>query len=134
VYSNEVWTGIEYQVASHLMLAGHVAEALDIVRACRDRYDGRIRNPFSEIECGHFYARALASYGLIQGLTGVRYDAVDKTLYVAPRIKGDFRAFLCTATGFGTVARRGSKVSVEVARGKIDVDRVEHVPAAKRQD
>jgi uncharacterized protein (DUF608 family) len=134
VYSNEVWTGIEYQVASHLMLAGDVAEALDIVRACRDRYDGRIRNPFSEIECGHFYARALASYGLIQGLTGIRYDAVERTLHVAPRIKGDFRAFLCTATGFGTVTRHGSGVTVEVKRGKIDVDRVEHVPATGEQD
>lgn len=28
VYSNEVWTGIEYQVASHLMLQGEVEKAL----------------------------------------------------------------------------------------------------------
>ena len=41
VYSNEVWTGIEYQVASHLMLLGRVEEGLEIVRVCRDRYDGR---------------------------------------------------------------------------------------------
>ena len=68
VYSNEVWTGIEYQVASHLMLEGMVEEGLDIVRTCRDRYDGVIRNPFDEYECGHWYARALSSYGLIQGL------------------------------------------------------------------
>ena len=40
VYSDEVWTGIEYQVASHLMLEGMVEEGLDIVRTCRDRYDG----------------------------------------------------------------------------------------------
>ena len=33
VYSDEVWTGIEHQVASHLMLMGHVKEGLDIVRA-----------------------------------------------------------------------------------------------------
>jgi len=72
VYSNEVWTGIEYQVASHLMMKGLVEEGLDIVRTCRDRYNGRIRNPFDEYECGHWYARALASYGLLQGLTGVR--------------------------------------------------------------
>ena len=48
VYSDEVWTGIEYQVASHLMLCGHVEEGLAIVRICRDRYDGRVRNPFNE--------------------------------------------------------------------------------------
>ena len=34
VYSDEVWTGIEYQVASHLMFMGHVKEGLDIVRTC----------------------------------------------------------------------------------------------------
>jgi len=70
VYSNEVWTGIEYQVAAHLMLQGHPEEGLDIVRACRDRYDGSVRNPFNEYECGHWYARAMSSYGMLQGMTG----------------------------------------------------------------
>jgi uncharacterized protein (DUF608 family) len=129
VYSNEVWTGIEYQVASHLMLLGHVEEGLEIVRACRDRYDGRIRNPFDEYECGHWYARAMASYGLLQGLTGVRYDAVDRVLHVEPRITGDFRSFLATATGYGTVGVRGGEPFVEVRSGAIDVDRVEYDPA-----
>ena len=41
---------------------------MDIVRECRERYDGRVRNPFNEIECGHWYARAMASYGMLQGL------------------------------------------------------------------
>ena len=36
VYSDEVWTGIEYQVASHLLLTAWSAEALEIVRALRD--------------------------------------------------------------------------------------------------
>ena len=126
VYSNEVWTGIEYQVASHLMLTGRVDEGLDIVRACRDRYDGRVRNPFSEIECGHFYARALASYGLLQALSGARYDAVEKTLYLNPPVEGDFRAFLCTATGFGTIGIRDGKPFIDVKAGSIEVDRIEN--------
>ena len=90
VYSDEVWTGIEYQVASHLMLMGMVEEGLDIVRACRDRYDGRIRNPFNEYECGHWYARAMSSYALLQGLSGARYDAVEKMLYLKPQHQGRF--------------------------------------------
>ena len=53
--------------------------------ACRDRYDGRVRNPFDEYECGHWYARAMSSYALLQGLTGVRYDAVERVLHVEPR-------------------------------------------------
>ncbi|MHB1036455.1 MAG: GH116 family glycosyl hydrolase [Pirellulales bacterium] len=121
VYSNEVWTGIEYQVASHLMLLGMVEEGLEIVRACRDRYDGRIRNPFNEYECGHWYARAMSSYALLQGLSGARYDAVDKTLTLRPSLKGDFRCFLSTATGYGTVGVKGGKPFVEVKSGTIDV-------------
>jgi hypothetical protein len=130
VYSNEVWTGIEYQVASHLMLLGHVEEGLEIVRTCRDRYDGRIRNPFDEYECGHWYARAMASYGLLQGLTGVRYDAVDRVLHVEPRVPGDFRSFFATASGYGTVGVRAGEPFLDVLSGVIDVKRTEYHPRA----
>jgi len=121
VYSDEVWTGIEHQVASHLMMLGHVKEGLDIVRASRNRYDGRIRNPFNEYECGHWYARALSSYGYLQALTGVRYDAVEKRLYIDSKI-GDFTSFLSTESGFGTVSLKTGKVSVNVVYGKLDIE------------
>jgi uncharacterized protein (DUF608 family) len=130
VYSNEVWTGIEYQVASHLMMMGMVEEGLEIVRTCRDRYDGRVRNPFDEYECGHWYARAMSSYGLIQALTGVRYDAVDRVLHVEPRLRGDFRSFLSTATGYGTAGVRAGKPFLEVRSGTIDVSRIDYRPQA----
>lgn len=118
VYSNEVWTGIEYQVASHLMFNGEVEKGLDIVQACRKRYDGTVRNPFNEYECGHWYARAMSSYGLLQGLTGVRYDAVDKAIYIDSKI-GDFSSFIATEKGFGTVSWRKGIPSLEVAYGFI---------------
>lgn len=118
VYSNEVWTGIEYQVASHLMFQGEVDKGLDIVRACRQRYDGTVRNPFNEYECGHWYARAMSSYGLLQGLTGVRYDAVDKAIHIDSKI-GDFSSFLATDNGFGTVSWKKGVPSLTVAYGTI---------------
>jgi iron only hydrogenase large subunit-like protein len=105
------------------MLTGEIEKGLDIVRTCRDRYDGRIRNPFDEYECGHWYARAMSSYGLLQGLTGVRYDAVDKTLYVDSKI-GDFKTFLSTETGFGNVELKGGKVSVNMVYGTLNVRKV----------
>jgi len=123
VYSDEVWTGIEYQVASHLMLMGKVKEGLEIVRLCRDRYDGRVRNPFNEYECGHWYARAMSSYGMLEALTGVRYDAVEKILYIDSKI-GDFITYLSTATGFGNVILKAGKPSLEVVYGKIDVNKI----------
>ncbi|TVQ28810.1 MAG: hypothetical protein EA382_01195 [Spirochaetaceae bacterium] len=131
VYSNEVWTGIEYQVASHLMMHGHVDHGLAIVRTCRDRYDGSARNPFNEYECGHWYARAMASYALLQGMTGIRYDAVDRTLTVRPRIAGAFRSFLATASGYGTVivdsgVDGAGAVRVEVASGSIEIEQIDY--------
>ena len=124
VYSDEVWTGIEYQVASHLMFEGLVERGLEIVRVCRDRYDGSIRNPFNEYECGHWYARALSSYGIIQGLTGIRYDAVDKTLYIDSRIGKNFRSFFSTESGFGTVGLKNGKPFVDMKMGTLDVRHV----------
>ena len=121
VYSNEVWTGIEYQVASHLMFEGEVEKGLDIVRTCRDRYDGRVRNPFNEYECGAWYARAMSSYAMLQALTGIQYDAVDSTLYIDSRMGDDFTSFLSTETGFGNVGLKDGKPFIEVKYGKIDV-------------
>jgi uncharacterized protein (DUF608 family) len=120
VYSNEVWTGIEYQVASHLMLEGHTKEGLEIVKACRSRYDGRIRNPFDEYECGHWYGRAMSSYGLIQGLTGLQYDAVDRILYIDSRIGSDFSCFIATETGYGSAGLKKGKPFLAVKSGFID--------------
>jgi len=124
VYSNEVWTGIEYQVASHLMMMGKVEEGLDIVRTCRKRYDGTKRNPFDEYECGHWYARAMSSYGLLQGLTGIRYDAVDKILYIDSNIGDDFTSFIATGTGFGNVGLRNGEPFLEVKHGEIQVEEI----------
>jgi uncharacterized protein (DUF608 family) len=130
VYSDEVWTGIEYQVASHLILMGKVREGLEVVRVCRDRYDGRVRNPFDEYECGHWYARALSSYALLQSLSGARYDAVDRVLHLEPRIAGDFRCFLSTASGYGTVGVRAGKPFLEVKSGTIEVREIKYRPRA----
>lgn len=123
-YSNEVWTGIEYQVASHLMMHGAVDKALAVVRAVRSRYDGRTRNPFNEYECGHWYGRALSSYALLQGMTGMRYDAVERTLYVRSSKGKSVRAFLCTASGYGTVVVSSGRVSLSVVSGAIEVSRI----------
>jgi len=124
VYSDEVWTGIEYQVASHLIMNGEVKKGLDIVAACRARYNGRVRNPFNEYECGHWYARALASYALLQAYSGIRYDAVDKVLFMKPVIQGDFQCFFSTATGYGLAGVKKGKAFVDVKSGVIKIKEI----------
>jgi hypothetical protein len=105
------------------MSVGEVEKGLEIVREVRKRYDGKTRNPFNEYECGHWYARAMSSYGLIQGLTGVRYDAVDQVLYVDSKID-NFTSFLATGSGFGTVTYKDGKASLDMAFGNIPLKEI----------
>jgi uncharacterized protein (DUF608 family) len=123
VYSDEVWTGIEYQVAAHCVVEGLVEEGTKIVEAVRSRYDGHVRNPFNEYECGNYYARAMASYSLLQAYTGFRYSAVDKTLHMN-RTKKPITTFFSTASAFGTITVDGEKVTVNPIEGELTVDNV----------
>ena len=125
VYSDEVWTGIEYQVASHLIHEGLVEEGLTVVKAARSRYDGRTRNPWNEYECGNWYARAMASYALLGALSGFRYSSVERTLWFAPRLKNEpFQCFFSTATGFGTIALQERTITVRMIEGELAIDRL----------
>ena len=103
VYSDEVWTGIEYQVASHLIYEGLLEEGLSIVKAVRERYDGRRRNPWDEVECGHHYARAMSSWGVLLALSGYSYSGPEMRLGFAPSLSTeDFRTFWSTGSGWGS--------------------------------
>ncbi len=125
VYSDEVWTGIEYQVASHLIHEGLVEEGLTIVKAARSRYDGRTRNPWNEYECGNWYARAMSSYALLGALSGFRYSAVERTLWFAPRLKTrPFQCFFSTASGFGMIGLHERTVSIRMIEGKLAIERL----------
>ena len=125
VYSDEVWTGIEYQVASHLIAEGFVEEGLTIVKALRSRYDGRTRNPWDEYECGNWYARAMASYALLGALSGFRYSAASRTLYFAPKLKASpFQCFFSTAFGYGTISLDGQRLSVRVIEGEVPIEKL----------
>jgi non-lysosomal glucosylceramidase len=84
-YCDEVWTGVEYQVAAHCFMEGLDAQGIELLAAVRGRYDGTRRNPFNEIECGDHYARALAGFSVLEALTGFRYDAVSRRITTTAR-------------------------------------------------
>jgi hypothetical protein len=111
-----------------LVLMGEMGKGLEIVRSLRGRYRGRDRNPFDEYEGGHRYGRVLAGYGMSQGLAGAHYDAVSGTLTLAPRIVGDFRSFLATPTGCGTVGVRNGEPFVDVSAGEIPYREIAYTP------
>lgn len=102
-YCDEVWTGVEYQVAVTLICEGFIDEGLTIVKSIRDRYDGYKRNPWSEIEAGHHYVRAMASYGLLVALSGYKCDMVKGVMSFKPVInERNFKSFWINGKGWGT--------------------------------
>ncbi len=106
-YRDEIWTGIEYQVANHMAWEGMLTETLAMCRAVHERYHPAKHNPFNEIECGDHYARALASWGVLIGLAGFEYDGPRGHIGFAPRITPeDFRCVFTGAEGWGTIAQR----------------------------
>jgi hypothetical protein len=130
VYADEVWTGIEYQVAAHLIFEDQVAEGLAIVKGIRDRYDGRQRNPWNEVECGSHYARALASWSVLLALTGYWYSAPDRRLTFRPRVnRRNFRGFFTAGTAWGVFTQRASPrtlaARLEPQWGELSIRRLE---------
>lgn len=128
-YSDEVWTGIEYQVAAHLIYAGLVDEGLAIVRGLRDRHDGERRNPWNEFECGNHYARAMASWSLLLALSGYRYSAPAGQIGFAPAISADrFRCFFSAGSGWGSFAQEsdgaGFGARLELRGGELRLRRL----------
>ncbi|MEX0776035.1 MAG: GH116 family glycosyl hydrolase [Phycisphaeraceae bacterium] len=122
VYCDEVWTGMEYQVASHMIAEGMVQEGVEIVRTARARYEGHVRNPFNEYECGSYYARALSSFALLTTYAGFRYSAVDHTLHLNPRSRQrPFTTFFSTATAWGTVTLSHTTVTIKLVEGRLPI-------------
>ncbi len=112
LYRDEVWTGIEYQVAGHMAWEGMLTEALAICRGIHDRYHPARHNPYNEIECGDHYARALASYGVFLGLCGFEYHGPKGYLGFTPRLGPDqFRAAFTAAEGWGSLAQQRTPTS-----------------------
>ncbi len=121
-YYTEVMTGFEYCLAVHLLQEGMERDGLKVVRNIRARYDGRKRNPFDEAECGHHYARALASWGLIPAFTGFQHSALTRTLrFAAPKRPVSWP--WTTGAAWGTVVirprRRGLEVTLHVRGGRM---------------
>ena len=56
----------------------------------------------------------MSSYAMLFGLSGARYDAVEKVLYVKPSISGDFRCFFSSGKKDFTCHKRLRSISGNV--------------------
>ena len=116
LYSDEVWTGIEYQVAAPHDLRGHDRRGLRHRQRRRDRYDGIPRppigrNPWNEIECGGHYARAMSSWSLLLAASGYEYDGVRQVaaLHAAASRPSEFQGVFLRPGGLGQPAHKPAK-------------------------
>ncbi|MBN1443651.1 MAG: hypothetical protein JXA90_13155, partial [Planctomycetes bacterium] len=133
LYADEVWTGIEYEVAGLMIYEGLIDEAMKIITTARERYDGRVRpglnsgpggNPFNELECGKFYARAMSSWSILLASQGFVYEGPRGILGFRPRYKPeDHSSFFSCAEGWGLFTQKRSgrtqKETIECRWGKI---------------
>ncbi len=117
-YADEVWTGVEYQVAGHCMYEGLVDEGMKILLAVQARYDGTRRNPYNHIECGDHYARAMAGFAVLEAFTGSSYDALTARVRLGLRAT---RYPLFAGTGWCLVAVSDGAVTLDCVAGTVPV-------------
>jgi hypothetical protein len=127
-YYNEVMTGFEYTAAVHMLYEDLHEDGLRMIEAIRARYDGERRSPFNEAECGHHYARAMASWAALLALTGFHYSAVTETVRFAP-VDAPITWFWASGDAWGTVkldpVSAGSRLTLTVLAGQLALRRVE---------
>jgi len=133
LYSDEVWTGIEYAAAGAMLYEGLVEDARRIVHMARSRYDGRRRNgldsgpggnPYNELECGKFYARAMSSWSLLLACQGLVLEGPKGILGFKPHWQPeDHRSFFTAPEGWGLfVQKQGpgeQSERIEVRHGRL---------------
>jgi non-lysosomal glucosylceramidase len=123
-YAEEVWTGLEYMLASHLIQRGLVDEGLTVVRAARARHDGSRRNPWNDMECGSYYIRALSSYALVNAYAGFIFDQRSGEIGLKPARSGDGVYFWSAGRGWGVIELKGTRVTLVVKGGELTVSRL----------
>lgn len=118
-YVDECMTGFEYAFAGTLISEGFIEEGLNVVRSVRDRYDGKKRNPYNEIECGSNYARPMASFALLPIFSGFEYDMTRGYIGFSPIVSGDFKCLWSVGKAWGTYERAGDLVSIKIRGGAL---------------
>ncbi|MBE3071315.1 MAG: hypothetical protein IMZ66_13855, partial [Planctomycetes bacterium] len=128
-YYNEVMTGFEYTAAVGMLQEGMTADGLKVIAAVRHRYDGARRSPFDEAECGHHYARAMASWAAVTTLTGFQWSGVEKAMtFAATRAKKPTEVFWSNGYAWGTLrqarGRGGVQAELTVLHGSLALRRL----------
>ncbi len=120
-YFAESMTGFEYAAAVGMLYEGQTEAGLKCISSIRSRFDGEKRNPFDEPECGHHYARAMASWSAILALSEFNYNAPEKTISITSK-PGTY--FWSNGYAWGTCTVEGKAATLKVLYGNITVSQL----------
>ena len=117
-YFSEAMTGFEYTAAVGMIYENQDANGLKCIKSVRDRFDGLKRNPFDEPECGHHYARAMASWAAVIALSEFQYSGVTQSMSFTSK-PGTY--FWSNGSAWGTCKIEANRAELKVLSGKISL-------------
>lgn len=144
-YSDEIWTTYEYTIGAALLRQELTRDALTILKAGYDRYDGTLRtdypsksgwgnfgfsgNPFGDDECGQFYGRALSNWSVLLAAQGFSYNGPKNEIGFAPTWQPhNHRSFFSTAKGWGLFTQKADdtvqKSIIKITYGSLTVKKI----------
>ena len=111
------WSGIEYSFASFLLENGRYKEAAQIVETVERRHTQNGRR-FNHEECGEHYYRALASWAVLQSLTGLKADMPREKLSFSPALP-ELTAPWFVPGAYGKLSIADNKIRIECLGGSM---------------
>lgn len=121
-YYNEVWSGLEYTAAAGMIYEGLGEAGEKVITNVRNRHDGLKRNPYDEAECGHHYARAMASWSTLIAYSEFNYSGVEGSFSITGK-PGKY--FWSNGYSWGNATVSDGKVQIDVHHGTLSLSKVE---------
>ncbi len=130
-YCEECMTGFEYALAGLMLANGYKDESETMVKAVRDRYDGKKRNPWNEIECGSNYARSMASFALLPIYSGFTFDMSEGRIGFNPINRNGGKFMWSVGETYGAVEIKKGKLALKVCGEPLKISKF-NLPSSVR--
>ncbi|HDJ89751.1 MAG TPA: hypothetical protein ENG40_03570, partial [Thermoprotei archaeon] len=123
------WTGIEFEVAAHMISEGMIKEAIKILERIHERYS-RYGEYWNHIECGGHYYRAMDSWLVLLAIEGIHYNGISRKIRFKPKFNRRSFKGLFTITGTWGIIEQYiepnlQQFSIKIAKGSLSLKIIE---------